>query len=233
MRERRRHIRTAPRRPDLQATVQLDGRPVTGRVIDLTAAGAGIALLREGTPEVPIGVDTNLTLESPLLLRTARFKVCLRRWQEVGPFIKVGLEFADPAIAQHQIPGLLRADFNRRRQPRLTFAKALPATALFPDGDGVTAGLANLCVGGAALRVDRESYGHGGSTERIQVSFWLPGEPREFLLGATIVGEQSVGTRTTLSVRFLSDGSDDHSSQIALLNVMVAQAMESPGRPRP
>ncbi len=159
--------------------VAAGGVSIVGRIADISVRGVSLVLSahrgpQEGGRALRMGEEVQLRFPSTLLNKPLTASARVKDRTEEGDSLRYGFEFTDPAQFEYRLWPALRRLFNRRQAFRVAPHHELPveitpgaARAVFP--------LLDISTRGLAVRVPIEAEPALRATDRIRLSFGLPG----------------------------------------------------------
>jgi c-di-GMP-binding flagellar brake protein YcgR len=163
---------------DLQVALLLpDGSPTSGRLVDVSASGAGVRFLGPNVPSLAVGQEVDLvfaseTLDPPLTVAA----VVQHRTEEQGAR-RFGFRFLETPALESYLPPVLRTFFNRRRTVRVTPDPAQPVRVelrVNPGDAPLEAELVNISETGAAFSLEVGLDARLADITGLWITLYLP-----------------------------------------------------------
>jgi hypothetical protein len=206
-----------------------DGWQVTGAVQDLAVKGCGATFTSTDYAPAELGEKVQLEFSTLLLLEPLRAEAVVRRVTSEETGYRVGFEFCDPDRLQSEIPYVLMASFNRRKEPRVPIDDIVEvAVRALEERD--LALLTGVSAGGLSLRISPDFAMRLEENERVELRFRLPEHPPGFWLLGIVRGTWSAGDYVGCSIQFDEETTVDFEKQRAILEQVVARR-QKPAEP--
>lgn len=207
--ELRTHYRKrASKSQRLEATLRVEGwEPVDVELLDLTIRGAGIRLpfaadrnLKQGdVVELVIGNMMRHEVTTPAKVASVK--------PEAGSHMRYGLEFVNLGNLYSQLDSFYARHFNRRKFQRVipSLDRKLHATLRW-NASELQVHVYDLSECGMGLVLTRDSAARVAELNCFEVSFKLPGEHQEILVGVTVKQRTVLHQQVLLGLEFDTDG---------------------------
>ena len=159
--------------------VAAGGVSIVGRIADISVRGVSLVLSahrgpQEGGRALEMGEEVQLRFPSTLLNKPLTASARVKDRTEEGDSLRYGFEFTDPAQFEYRLWPAFRELFNRRRAVRVVPHDELPVEVM-PGAARAVFGLLDISTLGLAVRVPIEAEPALRATDRIRLSFPLPG----------------------------------------------------------
>ena len=223
MSARRDHYRVGQRQNSLTVIMmRAAGGEITGAVQDLAVKGCGATFDRAGFPPVENGERVQLEFRTLLLLEPLRAEAFVRRVSEEDDAMRVGFEFVDPDRLRQEVPYVLLASFNRRKEPRVPIDDVVEVAVRALDVRDLAL-LIEVSAGGLGLRVSPEFARKLEENEQVELRFRLPEHPPGFWLLGIVRSVWSAGDFMGCSIQFDEETTVDFEKQRAILEDVVTR----------
>ncbi|MHC4767374.1 MAG: PilZ domain-containing protein [Planctomycetota bacterium] len=201
-----------------------DGAPCPGRLLDISASGAGIRFRGPGFPSLAVGqeVDLVFTFEKLTPPMTVAAKV-QHRTEEQGAR-RFGFRFLEAQALDAQLPPVMRELFNRRRSVRVAPDPRRPVTVELrtePEAPPLEVGLVNVSETGVAISLEVGQDSRFADTTTLLVTLYLPDSRRPVSLMGNIRYRRLVAERLHYGIDFDPEASRDFARKQATITKYV------------
>ncbi len=167
---------------DLQvALLGPDGSPTSGRLVDVSASGAGVLFLGPDFPSLAVGQEVDLIFASEKIGTPMTVAAKVQHRTEEQGARRFGFRFLEAQALDTNLPPVMRKFFNRRRTVRVVPDPAQPVRVelrVDPGDTPLEAGLVNLSETGVAIRLEAGLDSRFADTTALWVTLYLPGARR-------------------------------------------------------
>ncbi|MHC4415811.1 MAG: PilZ domain-containing protein [Planctomycetota bacterium] len=181
------------------------GRPFVGRLLDVSADGAGARFQAPEFPELAVGQEVNLIMTSDRLKSSLKVAARVQHRAEEEGFRRYGFRFLRREQLEAQLSPALRQLFNRRKAVRVspdTRSSVPTALEAAPGGPSAKARLEDLSALGAGVSLEAEAEAVFATTTRVGISLSLPGCRDPVDLVGHIRYRRLVGARIHYGIEF-------------------------------
>ena len=220
----------------LQVTIpNPDGSPFSGRLVNVSAAGAGEFFLTPDCPTLAVGQEIELVFASEHLTAPVTVAARVRHRVEEEDVRHYGFQFIEIDQVDAQLSPGLREIFNRQRALRVPPDPKSPVRVVLERDPGeprVEVRLANLSATGAGLRLEPETESTLAKTSTVRISLCLPdcGEPVN--MTGNIRHRRLFGAEIHYGIEFDPDLSENFArQQRAIINYVMQRQREMLQRP--
>ncbi|MHC4083142.1 MAG: PilZ domain-containing protein [Planctomycetota bacterium] len=206
------------------ALLDTDGKPLAGRLIDVSASGAGVRFLGPGYPNLAVGQEVDLVFASekigPPMTVAARVQ---HRAEEQGAR-RFGFRFLEAQALDTQLSPVMREFFNRRRTVRVAPDPYQPVKVelrLEPEHAPLEVGLVNVSETGVAIRLEVGLDSTFADTTALWVTLYLPDIHRPVSMLGNIRYRRLVGEHVHYGVDFDPEKSRDFARKQGMITKYV------------
>lgn len=231
-------LRRAQYRVELDQTSDLgvtisgpNGEAIEGRLVDVSASGAGVRFRRDGAPSLTVGQTVDLVFSSPDLAEplTVPATVQHRTEEDDEGWRRYGFRFMQSQVFQAYLPATLREFFNRRRGMRVGPDPYRPITVTMqaPDADAaVDTRMENLGALGARVSLRAEQDASFADTTIVELVMEIPGARQPLGLVARIRYRRLVGRRIQYGLEFDTKRSADFKKTSSVIGKYVRARLQ-------
>jgi c-di-GMP-binding flagellar brake protein YcgR len=194
---------------DLSMTVpNPDGAPFAGRLVDVSASGAGAMFDSADCPKLAVGQSVDLTFSSGDLPAPLTIAATVQHRAEGDGTRRYGFRFLQPQQLDAHLPPEMRQLFNRRRTVRVDIDMFDPMTAALSAKEGddaaVDAQLHDLSTHGVRVSLETELERRFAETTSVALRIQLDSRLELNLVG-NIRYRRLVGDRIHYGIEFDAD----------------------------
>ncbi len=202
-----------------------EGRPCSGRLLDISGYGAGARFLAAECPTLAIGQVVKLIFTSERLKNPVTATARVQNRTEEEDSRRYGFRFLEGEKLDAQLPPALRKLFNRRQAVRVAPDPDLPVPVTMEaeeHGPRVEGRLADLSSLGAGASLDSEAESGLAETSRVGISLVLPSILPTHLIG-DIRHRRLIGAEIRYGVEFDPERSENFARQQDLITRYVME----------
>jgi c-di-GMP-binding flagellar brake protein YcgR len=163
---------------DLQvALLGADGSPCSGRLIDVSASGAGVRFLGPTFPSLAVGQEVDLVFASEKLAPPLTVAAKVQHRTEEEGARRFGFRFLEAQALEAHMPPVMRKFFNRRQTVRVTPDPHQPVKVelrVEPEDAPLEAELVNVSETGVAISLGAGLDSRFADTTGLWVTLYLP-----------------------------------------------------------
>jgi c-di-GMP-binding flagellar brake protein YcgR len=210
---------------DLQvALLGPDGSPFGGRLIDVSAFGAGVRFMGPNFPSLAVGQEVDLIFDSEELPAPMTVAARVQHRTEEQGARRFGFRFLEAQALDAHLPPVMREFFNRRRTVRVAPDPYRPVRVELrtrPDAPPLEAGLINLSETGAAISLEAGLDARFADTMALLVTLYLPDSRRPVSLMGDIRYRRLVAEQVHYGIAFDPESSRDFARKQATITKYV------------
>ena len=183
------------------------GSPVGGRLIDVSASGAGVRFEAPDPPNLIVGQHIDLVFTSDTFKEPLQVAACVQHRAEDTKegSRRYGFRFLEPQQLDTRLPADARRMFNRRQAVRVapdTFQPVRVTLQPSEDETPVEVRLLNISVTGVGVSLQPELESMFADRIQVSITVKLPGTRRPVGLVGHIRYRRLVGQRIHYGIEF-------------------------------
>jgi c-di-GMP-binding flagellar brake protein YcgR len=201
-----------------------DGSPCPGRVIDVSASGAGIRFLGPGFPNLCVGQEVDLVFTSEKLTPPMTVAAKVQHRTEEQGARRFGFRFLEAQALDTQLPPVMRELFNRRRSVRVAPDPCRPVMVELrtePEAPPLEVGMINVSETGIAISLEVGQDSRFADTTVLLVTLYLPDSRRPVSLMGNIRYRRLVAEQLHYGIDFDPEASRDFARKQASITKYV------------
>ena len=206
------------------ALLRPDGSLVTGRLLDVSAAGAGVSFLGPKFPSLAVGQEADLVFSSEKLAAPLTVSAVVQHRTEEQSARRYGFRFLEAQALDAILPPVMRELFNRRRTVRVVPDPRRPVAVELrtePEAAPWEVELINISETGVAISLPADLDAKLADTTAVLVTLYLPGHRRPVSLMGDIRYRRLVLDRIHYGVNFDPEASRDFARKQAMITKYV------------
>ncbi|MHC4129028.1 MAG: PilZ domain-containing protein [Planctomycetota bacterium] len=207
------------------------GSPVTGLLLDVSGAGAGIRFLGPKLPSLAVGQDVDLVFSSEKLAAPLTVPAVVQHRTEEQSARRYGFRFLEAQALDAILPPVMREFFNRRRTVRVVPDPRRPVAVELrtePEAAPWEVELVNLSETGVAISLRGDLDAKFADTTAVLVTLYLPGNRRPVSLMGDIRYRRLVQDRIHYGINFDPETSRDFArKQAAITKYVLKRQLKS------
>ncbi|MHC4765438.1 MAG: PilZ domain-containing protein [Planctomycetota bacterium] len=198
------------------------GSPVTGLLLDVSGAGAGIRFLGPKLPSLAVGQDVDLVFSSEKLAAPLTVPAVVQHRTEEQSARRYGFRFLEAQALDAILPPVMREFFNRRRTVRVVPDPRRPVAVELRTEPEAAPWEVELI----SLRGDLDAK--FADTTAVLVTLYLPGNRRPVSLMGDIRYRRLVQDRIHYGINFDPETSRDFArKQAAITKYVLKRQLKS------
>ncbi|MHC4141407.1 MAG: PilZ domain-containing protein [Planctomycetota bacterium] len=201
-----------------------DGSPCSGRLLDLSASGAGIRFTGRSLPSLAVGQEVDLVFTSEKLRTPMTVAAKVQHRTEEQGARRFGFRFLEAQALDTELPPVMRELFNRRRTVRVVPDPRRPVTVELrtePEAPPLEVGLVNISETGVAISLDVGQDSRFADTTTLLVTLYLPDSRRPVSLMGDIRYRRLMADRIHYGIDFDPEASRDFERKQATITKYV------------
>jgi c-di-GMP-binding flagellar brake protein YcgR len=210
---------------DLQvALLGPDGAPCAGRLIDVSASGAGVRFLGPDFPSLAVGQEVDLVFASEKLVPPLTVAAKVQHRTEEEGARRFGFRFLEAQALEAYLPPVMRKFFNRRRSVRVAPDPDRPVKVelrIEPQDMPLEAELVNISETGVAISLAAGLDARFSDTEGLWVTLYLPDTRRPVSMFGNIRYRRLTERGIHYGMNFDAENSRDFARKQAMITKYV------------
>ena len=206
------------------ALLSPDGSPCSGRLLDISASGAGVRFMAPGFPSLAVGQEVDLVFTSDKLTPPMTVAAKVQHRTEEQGARRFGFRFLETQALDTQLPPVMRELFNRRRSVRVAPDPRRPVRVELrtePESPPLEVELVNVSETGVAISLEVGQDSRFANTTTLLVTLYLPDSRRPVSLMGNIRYRQIVAERLQYGIDFDPEASRDFARKQATITKYV------------
>jgi c-di-GMP-binding flagellar brake protein YcgR len=206
------------------ALIGPDGSPCWGRLLDVSASGAGIRFLAPSFPNLAVGQDVDLVFTSEKLTTPMTIAAKVQHRTEEQGARRFGFRFLEVQALDTQLTPVMREFFNRRRSVRVVPDPRRPVKVELrsePGAEPLEVELLNVSETGVAVSLEPGEDSRFAETTMLLVTLYLPDSRRPVSLMGNIRYRRLLAEHLHYGIDFDPESSRDFARKQATLTKYV------------
>jgi c-di-GMP-binding flagellar brake protein YcgR len=201
-----------------------DGSPCSGRLLDISASGAGVRFQGPGLPSLAVGQEVDLVFTSEKLPAPMTVAAKVQHRTEEQGARRFGFRFLEVQALDTQLSPVMREFFNRRRTVRVVPDPRRPVRVELrtePEAPPLEVVLVNLSETGVGIRLEAGQDSRFADTTALLVTLYLPDSRRPVTLTGNIRYRRLVAEQLHYGIDFDPEASREFARKQAAITKYV------------